>query len=399
MMRYGIWIALWLLQMGSPAWAQTETFFVQPEDTDTAYSAGTDSHFVAIQRDDPTRDRLLLYMGGTNSSPSRTTLFLERAAELGYHAASISYPNSTSVQSACGSSADRDCHMEFRQEACFGTPMSGSIDIDSLNSIVTRTVKLLQYLARQFPGQSWDKYVEDDRLVWSKVVTAGHSQGAGHALYLAQARSVARCLMFSGANDYSNFYDAPAQWVSDSFATPRHDMFSFLHLRDEGVPDSYDQFAILDALGLWAVSDSVRVDGATPPYQNAQILYTNEQPRIQFLAPFHNATVVDNWTPINQQGQPVFSPVWTYMLTTRTPTAAPPKTKSSEAFSIYPNPATDHLLVEVAYARSMRVYDLRGHVRYHKILAPGKHRIDISSLEPGLYIMRIQGQEQTFLKK
>jgi hypothetical protein len=277
--------------------------------------------------------------------------------------------------------------------------MSGSIDIDSLNSIVTRTVKLLQYLARQFPGQSWDQYVEDDRLVWSQVATAGHSQGAGHALYLAQVRSVARCLMFSGANDYSNFYDAPARWVSDSFATSLHDIFSFLHLRDEGVPDSYDQFAILDALGLWAISDSVRVDGTTPPYQNAQILYTNEQPRIQFLAPFHNATVVDNWTPINQQGQPVFSPVWTYMLTTHTPTAGLPKTQSSEAFSVYPNPATDHLLVEVARAGLMRIYDFLGRVRYQQTLAPGRNRIDISELDAGRFIIRAHGHSQIFLKK
>ena len=76
---------------------------------------------------------------------------------------------------------------KYRQEACFGTPVSDDVAIDSLNSIHTRAVNLLLYLDLTYPADNWGQYLATSvTLDWSRIIVGGHSQGSGHACYLAK---------------------------------------------------------------------------------------------------------------------------------------------------------------------------------------------------------------------
>ena len=98
----------------------------------------------------------------------------------------------------------------------FGTPVSDVVDVDGLNSIYTRILKTLEYLTDNYPDHNWGQYLQrSGGIEWSKIIIGGHSQGSGHAAYIAQKFLVDRVLMFSGPNDYSNYYSDTAPWVSN----------------------------------------------------------------------------------------------------------------------------------------------------------------------------------------
>jgi len=375
-----VWILILFFSVNL-TYTQETTFYVNPSETDPAYTALQDSHFVAIDPTAITRDKLLFYMGGTTSTTKNTKLFLKLAANLGYHAVSVAYPNSTSAQSACGFSTDSECFEKFRQEACFGTPLCDSIDIDTLNSLNTRTVKLIQYLDSLYPEQGWGQFIDEDKIAWEKVVTSGHSQGSGHALYFSKVRNIDRCIMFSGANDYSYLYNSPANWISGDFITSVSRSYCFLHLQDEtGFPKQYD---IMNALGLVSNNDdSTRIDHLSPPYKHSNFLYTCETPASMLLTAYHNSTVVDFWTPKNYSGNPVFEPVWEYLLTT-SHIAGPGETYAEDKLTIRPNP-TNGIIYLNNNEYPISVYSISG-----KLLKRTRNKkiLDITGFPNGMYLI------------
>ncbi len=370
---------------------QLSTFYVQPWQTDNAYPASGDSNYVAINTSVTSFNKLLFYIGGTNSSPKRTTLFLKLAANLGYHVISVAYPNTISIQTACGSSSDINCYTNFRQEACYGTPVSSAISIDTLNSLHIRAIKLLQYLNTTYPTQNWGQFIVGNSLDWSKVVTSGHSQGAGHALYFASINNIDRCVMFSGANDFSNFYNAPPSWIYGSFSTAKNRIFSFLHLQDDGVPYS-SQIQVTQALGLWTGGDdSTLVDNLNIPYNNSHLLYTNATPQSMLITPYHNSTVIDMWTPLDNLNNPNFIDVWMYLLTTNIATSISESIGNINKISIFPNPFTSKIqLKNKAGIEDFVLTNSSG-----QVIWTGKNvdQQDFSDLESGIYFLRVFNQD------
>ena len=73
--------------------------------------------------------------------------------------------------------------------------------------------------------------------------------------------------MFSGPNDFSTFFNNPANWLYQTGVTPTEKHFALLHIQDEIVPFS-NQFANLTALGMLVADDSTLVDNLTFPFSN-----------------------------------------------------------------------------------------------------------------------------------
>lgn len=73
----------------------------------------------------------------------------------------------------------------------------------------------------------------------------------------------------------------------------------------------------------------------------------------------------------------------------------------SACFNIYPNPAQDMILITNAYATktSMTIYNLVGDLLIQQELTGNKNRIDISSLAPGVYIIKLFGGDWQAQKK
>ncbi len=270
---------------------------VQPVLTDVNYASNEESHYVV--RNDQTHNKLLVFVGGSFSVPENYDLVCDHAATLGLDVVSVSYLNDVAA-APLGTSSDTFVFNNYREEICFGNPVSDAVEVDALNSINMSIIKLLQYLETAYADQNWDQYLtSSNTLAWDKIIVSGHSQGAGHACYLGKKNAVNRVVMFSGPNDYSSFYDSPANWLRQPGETPLNNQFSLLHTQDQIVSFD-DQVEILQGLGLLsAAQNPVLIDDLAAPYENAHCLSLN-------ISAFsnHNATV---------GGNELLPDVWSYL--------------------------------------------------------------------------------------
>ncbi|HWB93103.1 MAG TPA: hypothetical protein VG605_14670 [Puia sp.] len=213
---------------------------------------------------------------------------------MGFHVISLDYMNNV-ITTACSGSTDSSCFDDYRQEIVFGTPVSNKVEVDSVNSIVNRLSKLLVFLAKNDPSGNWNRFLQDNRPRWDRIVVAGHSQGAGHAAYLGKSFRLAGVLMFSGPQDYLQVFHAPAPWQFRKGLTPVSRYYAFLHLRD---PFHYSyQAADVSAVINKPPTDTTMVYPGTPVTSTKHILVNN----IETPNP-HGSTLKEE-----------FIPVWDYM--------------------------------------------------------------------------------------
>jgi hypothetical protein len=280
--------------------AQNITALVSPQQTDASYATNEESHYV-VRNNVTHLNKLLLFIGGSYSVPKNYNLICDHAATIGLDVVSLSYPNGVAA-ATLGTSSDKFIFDNYRDELCFGNPVSNEVSVNSLNCIATRATKLLIYLKNTYPDQNWGQYLtSSNSLQWSKVIVAGHSQGSGHACYLGKKNLVDRVVMLSGPNDYSIFYSSAANWLTQNGLTPLNKHFALLHTQDEIVPFSH-QVANLRGLKLLsATQNPTLVDNLMPPYSNARSLSLN----IPALSS-HNSTV---------GGNAILPEVWKYMFT------------------------------------------------------------------------------------
>ena len=375
--------------VATTCFSQVNTFFVHPVQTDIGYAAEQDSHLM-VRNTTTNLNKLFLFIGGTDSSPKSYQNISYFAGGLGYDVINLSYPNTIAAMSL-SDSTDSLVFNKFRQEICYGTPVSPDVSVDSLNSIYTRTVKLIQYLNTTYPTQHWDQYLLDSStLDWSKMAVGGHSQGGGHACYFAKFNDVERVLMFSSPNDYSDYFSNAAKWLRTPGVSSMNKHFAYLSLLDEIVP--FDkQLTNLQGLGLYPLYDTTYVDNASSPFSDSHILYTTQVPGLSIL--HHNSTIKNSI--INTE-------VWTYMLTSAIAVS------SNEIFNegdlvVYPNPTTSiihiassSILINDTYV----VQNVTGQVvLIGKATNTNNLTIDFSSLEIGLYVVTIDKRTIRIIKQ
>jgi hypothetical protein len=383
------YVTLFLMLLNlSAAFAQLNTFYVTPISTNAGYVAAQDSHLVALNPAVTSNNLLLVFIDGSGSKTKDYTFFPKLAASLGYHVVSVAYPNSPTIGSVCAASADSMCYDNYRQEVCYGTPVSSSIAVDSLNSIHNRLVNLLTYLSTTYPSDGWGQFVTTNDVNWSSVVTSGHSQGSGHALYFAKTKAIHRVIMFAGVDDYSVRFNKPPHWVYSPSVTPPQNIYSFLHLQDDVEPYPHE-YESLKAIGLVnGVDDSTIVDNKTTPYNNSHCLYTNvTPPHAGIASAYHDAPVVDYFTSVNGT-QLLYNPVWTYMLTTAQTTGIAEALTNAEELTVYPNPASSEISWSLPslLPADVEVFSLQG-ASVEKV--KGQTHMDISALPAGVYLLTI----------
>lgn len=264
----------------------------------------------------PARNRLFLFLPGTGSRPSSSDGILKAATNLGLHAIGLVYVNTTNVSLACVN--DCDCYEKIRMEIVSGTNYSAEIEVSRPDSIENRLNKLLRHLHTVFPSQGWGQFLDaQTNAVWSNIIVAGHSQGAGHAAMLGHTRRVNRVLMFSWIDRcVSNFTGVTAPWISTNNPTPADRYFGFIHTNDAVVLSEWAEAGWI-ALGLDAFGPVEYFENVPdPPHGPTHRYLTALEPRGTNLPQFvHNSTVVDVNTPTNASGQFVYEPLWRYMMT------------------------------------------------------------------------------------
>lgn len=377
-------LLVFLMAIGFKSKAQIQTFNVPVVSTNVNYDSNEEDHTILINTNFR-NNKLFLYFGGTDASTSSYVALMNRAAEIGYDVINLSYFNDVAAASLAGNS-DSLIFNQFRQEICFGTPVCDAVNIDTLNSIHQRTLYLIQYLAQTYPAHNWSQYfISSENLNWSQIAVGGHSQGSGHAAYLAKFFDVDRVLMFSGPNDYHNTYSRSANWLRTPGITGISKHFSYLSLNDE-IVDYAKQYANIEGLGLLVSDDSTHIDNINSPYGNSRCLYTTQPPG--FVLINHNVPIKN--TPVNLN-------VWTYMLTDISSLAAsnnPPNT-----IQLYPNPAQTHFTLrssENYINQEYQITSISGDVLMHNKIEQIHEVIDVESLPSGSYFLTINSVAYPF---
>ncbi|HAA21127.1 MAG TPA: hypothetical protein DCP28_21075 [Cytophagales bacterium] len=101
-------------------------------------------------------------------------------------------------------------------------------------------------------------------------------------------------------------------WVTEPGATPTDRVFGFTNLLDN-LSEWADVEAVWEAAGF--AGEAVNVD-ETSDYQNSRRLVTTVEPpsRLGSASETHGSPAVDLVTPLDEDGLPIFLPVWRYML-------------------------------------------------------------------------------------
>jgi hypothetical protein len=189
----------------------------------------------------PWNGRLVIHLVGTYADPLEEHGLPQRACELGLAAIAPMYENRDAGRAVCGD--DPDCYEAFHAEIVDGEPGAPDpVDVSTTSALRHRIATLLDRLAAR--GAPWiairDALVAGD---FSAAVISGHSQGAGHALYLARDESAERVILLAGPTDRTSSgtaSNAPAPWISALEASPLPTARRFGYIHDD------DGFAVVD---------------------------------------------------------------------------------------------------------------------------------------------------------
>lgn len=214
---------------------------------------------------------LLITIGGTGSVASEFKNIHGWAAKKGYTIWGIDYMNLV-ISTLCQKRTEVTCYDNYREEINFGTQVSPDVNVNKANSIYSRIEYLLKYLVKTSGEEKLKPFMlPDGTLNWSKVILAGHSQGAGHVAYLAKQFGVRRVIMVGGPHDYLSW--GPPAWILNPTATARNRFFSFLHLKDYF--GTYSQLGSSKALMKGEATEVLAIRDDIPQTSSAQIFMTD----------------------------------------------------------------------------------------------------------------------------
>jgi hypothetical protein len=291
------------------AQAQVTERRIAPASANARVTQWTADHFVWLAPH-ANGTQIMLLLPGSNGRPANARLIGSVAAQQGYRAIGLMYPDDLAVLAACARDRDGACMAKMRAEIIQGVDRSPHVDVDRDNSIDGRLADLLRYLAREYPPEGWEGFLAADGSPrWERIAVGDLSQGGGHAAYIAKLRSVPRVVMFGAPAD--GFRGAVAPWMQIG-ATPAERYFGFRHARDQfrSTPANWI------ALGLDAFGGVTNVDENTTSFGPAHLLTTDLLPRSGSYEQAHASVFGDGPTPRRAGGAPVFDAAWRYLLGT-----------------------------------------------------------------------------------
>jgi len=291
-------------------------YSILPSSTDVAINTFNNAHEVMIDTNVVPKNKLFVFLPGTTGTPYYYRLVLKKAAEMGYHAIGLMYPNGSDLYSAAASNPDLTAFGRGRKEIFEGTDEIFGVSVNPSNAIKNRLYKLLVYLNDRYPNQQWSQYLQSNTIDWSKCVLSGHSQGGGHAFYIAKQVAVSRAISFSSI-DWNSLLNQSASWVTDAGATPISSFYSFNGIRDQ-IFNIANVNTQLTQMGLQG--PPANIDLTQAPYNNVHRLVTNANAALPTTVPNvfpdHNITCLDDFVPKDNTGKVTlpFIKAWEYLL-------------------------------------------------------------------------------------
>lgn len=288
-----------------------QTANLSPSATGSGIVNSFGEHTTAINPAVSSNGRLFVFFAGTDAVPNDYRLIVQAAANNGYAAIGLAYPNDVGVTLACNN-ADSDCTRQIREEAWSGSNVSSRVAVNPANAVQNRLSAALRLLAQQQPQNGWGRFLDAaGNVQWALVRVGGHSQGGGTAVYASKQVALERACFFASPADSMNGQQQAAPWLAVAGATSNQRLYGLSHLQDGIVPFPLVQ-QTWGALQLGGIASA---DGAVPPFGNSRALSTNV-PRGNLLVAaglaFHNLPVVDFFTPM-EGTLPTFRRVWQHL--------------------------------------------------------------------------------------
>ena len=302
-------------------------------------------HRVWVHQGHHALQRLLVFLAGSTDTTTDYDKFASQASRDGYDVIVLAYHNERTINSYCKQLAEQGadkCWAESRGEVSFGRrtaipgviPSPGyrwpKIDVTAADSSMGRLVSRLDYRGTHsgHSGRTWRQYVHADpaspyhgRMPTSRrIVIAGHSQGGGHAAFIAHHLKFARVLTFSSPADYhtTDFVKkcTPAAWLKQHSKTPINRYYGFEDVHSFTFGCDKPGW---DAMGYKGAPRTSNID-AGPPSGNRHELVTRDNGHSfpdtttdGCARGAHSCVIADRVTPLKANGKPIFGPVWRYM--------------------------------------------------------------------------------------
>lgn len=234
---------------------------------------------------------------------------LETAALLGQAVIGLAYVNDRAIGELCPPTQDTDCHEQVRAEIVFGEPRSTLVEVSRSESIEQRLAALLAHLSEREPAVAWDRLLTAEGFPdWARITVAGHSQGGGHAAFIAQRTPVYRAVLFSATE--------PARWTDATGVTANTRFRALAHAREGGyvfIEHSWRRLRMPGTPTEWTWDQPV-------PEASQLFLTTEDCPRVLEAsdeARYHGCTAADVFLPRDDSGVPRLIPLWERWLAPR----------------------------------------------------------------------------------
>lgn len=217
----------------------------------------------ALRPTSSARGKLLVFFNGSGGSPlagtrgSASANFYATARAAGLHVLALSYRSDDTVGSLC--KGDDACFLPTRRTILTGVYETGAAPalagIAVHEGALARMIAALTALAARDATGGWGAFLDPagskpaDRVRWSLVLAAGHSQGGGHAAVMGKVFALDRVVALSSPCDQTT--TGPASWLDagkSSYATAPAAAFHGLGALGDTVCPGYS--AAWDVLGL-----------------------------------------------------------------------------------------------------------------------------------------------------
>jgi len=294
------------------------THATTPSLTDSRITGKNSGQFAFLSTNTPLRNQLVVFFPGTGGVPVSFDNFCQNAANLGFHALSLTYDNDVSLQTLCGNEPDPVCFYNARYETLTGENTATNISIGRTNCIEFRLAAFLNWLNTNYPAENWGQFLIatnstwTNALAWNKFLLCGHSQGGGFAAFAAKFHEVQRVASFVLGDFSQPNGNAPAPWIFLPPVTPADRWFNCTHYYDVET----SQTPAWEALGLLAFAPIADVGSTSPPYNYSHALTSLRETctNVAGNIDYHGAIANDFQQKRDTNGVPFYATAWTHML-------------------------------------------------------------------------------------
>lgn len=342
-------------------------------------------------------NKLFLFLPGSNSNPFAYDGVQKLAAENGYHSLGISYSNAT-ISPLCAGTNDSLCFDKVRAEVITGAALSDLVNVNVANSINNRVLKALQYLNLNYPSENWGQFFNGSTILWNKIAVAGHSQGGGHAAFIAKQNPVDRVVLLASPKDYfTSPLSKAAAWIDNPSVTPTCKYYALTH-EDDFLGCTYNQqLQIFNQLGIDTFATNAVFETSNGNYNNSHVIISTINGLNSSNA--HNVVGVDVLAA-NVCEVPYFTPAWNYMmLNDDCLTSGIDNQEFGKQIAVYPNPTSTEINISFPYSVSSFSVEMYNTLGKNILTIQNKNKIEVTQFDKGVYFLNITENNLIYVQK